>query len=244
MENPLKYNISTRFRLRLIAESISPKKDDAMLDVGCGVGLMSWFFSRKCKVYGIDVSYDSVKFASRNKRTQFVTGDALALPFKDNSFDYIITSEVMEHVEDGSSFVRELKRVTKPSGIIILSTPSLDGLLRVSKVCHSHGSEYHHRAGYSKKELVPMFRKNGLKVLKVRYGLNFFTQIFMEAAKLCYNLKNPKFEDQAEIQKEKNSFLFRVYKKIFIVAPLLITIDAKLEKLIKGSNIMIIARKQ
>lgn len=242
-DNPLRYNISTRFRLKLINESISPRPDSTMLDVGCGMGYMAWFFSRKCKVTGMDISFDSLRFASQNKDVTWVQGDALKLSFKDDSFDYLITSEVMEHVEDGLSFVAELKRVTKPNGMIILSTPSVDGILRVSKICHMHGSEMHHKIGYSRKELVPMFRKNGLKVLKVKYGLNFFTQIFMEMTKIAYTIKNPRFEDQAELHKEKDSFMFKVYKAIFSIAPLLIWIDQRLEWLIKGNNIMIVARK-
>src|SRR3989338_4722982 len=204
-QNQLRYNISTCFRLKLINRSISPKPNEKLLDVGCGMGFMAWFFSKKCNVYAIDISFDSIKFASQNKKVKWVNGNGLMLPFKDNSFDYVITSEVMEHVEDGYGFVAELKRIIKPGGTIILSTPSIDGILRVSKICHMHGNETHHKIGYSKNELLPMFKKNRLKVLNVKYGLNFFTQIFMEIIKIGYTIKNPHFEDQAELEKDKNT---------------------------------------
>lgn len=245
MSNPLKYNISSRFRLKLIGELIRPNNNKSLLDLGCGIGFMTSFFSRKCKVYGVDISYNSLKLALDNdKRTSFINADALLTPFKDNSFDYVISSEVIEHIEDGCSFVKELKRITKYNGIILLSTPSVDGILKVSKRCHEHGSEYHYKIGYSKNELLSIFQKNGLGLLKVRYNMNFFTQLFMEFTKLFYSIKNPKFEDQADFYKEKDSVFFKIYRKLFFIAILLMRIDLKLERLIKGSNILIVAKKE
>jgi len=246
MVNPLKYNISTRFRSKLINEELRATKEMKILDVGCGIGYMAEIFSKRGfrNVFAMDISVNSLKFASkRNPKALFVVGDVLKLPYKDNSFDCVVTSEVMEHVKDGNPFVKELSRITKPGGQIILTTPSIDGILNVSRVCHSHGSEIHYKIGFSRKELVPMFKRNNLKVLKVRYSLNFFTQIWMEMAKLAYTIMNPKFEEQAELNRDKKSFIFKVYKHFFFIAILLMKIDSKLEKPIKGSNIMIVARK-
>jgi len=66
----------------------------------------------------------------------------------------------------------------------------------------------------------------------------------MEIIKIGYTIKNPHFEDQAELEKDKNTLLFKIYKCIFLaIAPFLIRIDQKLEKYIRGNNIMIVAKR-
>jgi ubiquinone/menaquinone biosynthesis C-methylase UbiE len=58
------------------------------------------------------------------RRPAFVEGDGARLPFADATFDRVICSEVLEHITDYESFLREIKRVIKPGGIFAASVPS------------------------------------------------------------------------------------------------------------------------
>ena len=61
-----------------------------------------------------------------------VQGSAFALPFKDNSFDCLISSEVIEHIAFDDSLFTEMRRVLKPDGTLILGTPDYSTLVGAS----------------------------------------------------------------------------------------------------------------
>lgn len=102
-----------------------------MLDVGCGIGGSSRHVSRKfgCKATGVTLSPKQAARANAlaaeqgiAARTQFRVADALALPFKDRSFDLVWSLESGEHMPDKSRFVSELARVCKPGGKVVIVT--------------------------------------------------------------------------------------------------------------------------
>jgi ubiquinone/menaquinone biosynthesis C-methylase UbiE len=97
-------------------------EDMNMLDIGCGVGLITEYFAEKNKVYCVDVD-DNLKVADRSKLV-FALVTSSALPFDDNFFDIVISNHVIEHVPDQSMHINEIKRVLKPGGICYLATPN------------------------------------------------------------------------------------------------------------------------
>jgi len=102
----------------------------ALLDTGCGTGnLLKMVGSFVSLGIGIDASIPSLRMAiEKNQETQkfrFFYGNVLKMPFKDNSFEIIVSSEVIEHVSDPRNYVKELFRILKPGGFLTLSTPSV-----------------------------------------------------------------------------------------------------------------------
>lgn len=105
-------------------------KDKAILDVGCGYG---WFevdvLKRGAKkITGIEISEDDLKTVKKNikdKKATFLTGSAIKLPFKDNTFDTVVCWEVIEHIPKDTEdiFFSEVYRVLKAKGSFYLSTP-------------------------------------------------------------------------------------------------------------------------
>jgi len=83
------------------------------LDAGCGTGKTMQLLSSKCKnIVGVDFSKNMIKIArKRNPKAQFVLGDLQHLPFKDNSFDLVISTETIQYVSDKKGFLSECRRV-------------------------------------------------------------------------------------------------------------------------------------
>ncbi|HBA49271.1 MAG TPA: hypothetical protein DCZ91_16050 [Lachnospiraceae bacterium] len=102
----------------------------AILDAACGEGYGSSLLAREASaVVGLDIDPAVIENA-RQKYTQpglsFVTGSIASLPFEDHSFDMAVSFETIEHVDipTQEAFLTEIKRVLKPEGILVMSTPN------------------------------------------------------------------------------------------------------------------------
>lgn len=100
---------------------------NTLLDVGCGTGIIAHFIKGKVKkVYGIDISKkDLEKAKERGIITTAVDFNSKSFPFKTNFFDSITCLDVIEHVLDPRVVLKEMYRVLKKDGILILSTPNI-----------------------------------------------------------------------------------------------------------------------
>ena len=100
-----------------------PRPDARVLDVGSGPGLATIRAARKypsATIIGVDYSPEQVRAARRNLRKNpvpncsFILGNAMELPFEDNSFDMVISIASIKHWPDGVRGLREISRVLKP----------------------------------------------------------------------------------------------------------------------------------
>jgi SAM-dependent methyltransferase len=112
-----------RSRYRFAAQLVLGKR---VLDVasGAGFGLAMLRSSGAC-VVGVD--YDAVALCEARRLSPSVPlarGDATSLPLRDASLDVVVSFETLEHVPDAAAMVREVRRVLKPGGSLVLSTPN------------------------------------------------------------------------------------------------------------------------
>lgn len=99
-----------------------------ILEAGCGSGIMSAYLARKNKTTLLDFSPDALKIAKRNfmqNRTlgEFIRGNILDIPFLDNSFDIVWNQGVLEHFKDPAPAMKEMMRVTKKGGYVVIFIP-------------------------------------------------------------------------------------------------------------------------
>lgn len=101
-------------------------KGKKILDVGCGTGRYSVPLAKKgAEVYGIDISEGMLKAAKRKSKglnTKYQLSDMRKIPYKDETFDKVISSLAIDHVKDYEKAILEILRVTKKGGKIIIST--------------------------------------------------------------------------------------------------------------------------
>ncbi len=163
-------------------EFMQTRDGEVVLDIGCGEGRHSWELCKrsKCCVYGVDIDETSLKkahyaFYLLEKQGEIkgswilAKADITSLPFKDNTFDKIVCSEVLEHVPDDIAAIRELVRVLKSYGTIAISVPSYLPEAICWKIDRSY---YDHPGGhlriYKESELIAKLQRSNLRVYATR----------------------------------------------------------------------------
>jgi SAM-dependent methyltransferase len=138
-----------------------------ILDVGCGTGLNSKSFELFGQVSGLDMSKEALKFCKLRGRTDLIRGSADSLPVKDGTIDIVCALDVLEHIEDDFSAMKEINRVLKPGGFLILTVPAFMSLWS------SHDESLHHKRRYTRKNLLQNLKISGFTINKSTYW-NFF----------------------------------------------------------------------
>ncbi|MDQ6795891.1 MAG: class I SAM-dependent methyltransferase [Chloroflexota bacterium] len=132
-----------------------------IIDLGCGSGHGSALLARdqSCSVVGLDVAPGAVVAASRAWREpnlSFRVGDALHLDFRAGSVDTVVAFESIEHVSDPTTFLDEIRRVLRPGGRLLLSTPDRRYYSPGAGVGESHNP--FHPSEMTRSELIDLLR--------------------------------------------------------------------------------------
>jgi len=102
-------------KLTAIAQNVQPQ--GRLLDVGCGTGISTDFFSDQCDCTGIDPSAGLIG-QNKNEKASFVIGQAEAMPFDDAEFDVVISLTAIQNFDDISKGLEEMKRVGKNTFVL------------------------------------------------------------------------------------------------------------------------------
>ncbi len=121
-------NTAINNRLAIIKDLIDP--NGYLLDLGCGRGHFLKYLGPQYRSLGYDISTTSIKHCLSKKINAKVVNLEESFPDSANTFDTIVAGEIIEHIFDTDSFLSEIKRVLKPNGSLILSTPNLASLGR------------------------------------------------------------------------------------------------------------------
>ena len=102
-----------------------PLKEKNILEIGCGTGCFSNEIKKRDGLLTVlDIGQNLVVNVSEALNCSGVVGDACNLPFQDESFDYIISSECIEHTLDPDRAIREMCRICRPNGYVCITTPN------------------------------------------------------------------------------------------------------------------------
>lgn len=115
-----------KYESKLILEMLRPGQGEKILDVGCGTGIFTFdVLGAGADVVGVELSLPMLLWARKKlkgRTFRTVQGDMRNLPFADNAFEKTISVTAIEFIQDARSAVRELFRVTKPRGPIVVAT--------------------------------------------------------------------------------------------------------------------------
>lgn len=122
MSNSIIIELNTEIHERVV-ELLKDERRGALLDAGAGDGTLAERLQKEgFDVRAVDLVTDDFRPASIEVQSANL---ADGIPFADGQFQVVVSTEVIEHLENPWLFVRELYRVTEPGGVVILSTPNL-----------------------------------------------------------------------------------------------------------------------
>ena len=157
-KNPLMGIVISKF-MKNMSETIAPLEDvNSVIDIGCGEGFIINCLNRP-DITGVDISKKALNIAKRkNPECNFCTGSVYDLSFKKNSFDLVLATEVLEHLENPEKALQEIKRISK--NYCLFSVPNEPyfrtmNLLR-GKNLTRFGNDIEHVQNWSSREFVKL----------------------------------------------------------------------------------------
>lgn len=145
-----------------------------ILDVGCGTGANLEMLAEFGEAEGVDVSSDALAFCRARGLEKVKQGAAEALPYADGTFDLVTGLDVVEHLDDDMAGLKEMYRVLKPKGRIILFVPAFMFLWGVQDDIS------HHRKRYTLSGLKRAVEGAGFRVERATYAnISFFAPILL-----------------------------------------------------------------
>src|SRR5437763_1750959 len=130
-----------------------------VLDVACGTGYGAKLLARNAHVSGVDRNKQAVDTARSRVSGTFLVAEVPPIPLPSDAFDFVISFETVEHIPDDVSFMLEIRRVLRPGGTLLISSPNMD----ISAPDGMPLNRWHVRE-YTLSSLTALLRRAGLEV--------------------------------------------------------------------------------
>ena len=126
-----------------------------ILDAGCGSGRNMVDLARYGTVTGLELADASVHWARNRGIGEIVQGSITDAPFPDDRFDFAVCLDVLEHIDDELHALRELRRIMRPGGTLLVTVPAYQSLWSEHDVIN------HHKRRYTRATLSAVARESG-----------------------------------------------------------------------------------
>ncbi len=138
-----------------------------ILNVGAGTGGTVSTLAAFGTVDHVDISDEAIRFLQEHHVERVVKADGTSLPFPNDTFDVIVATDVLEHIQDDSAALREWRRVLRPGGKIIITVPAYQWLWS------EHDESLNHFRRYTASGLHILCNQNHLSVYSRTYIITF-----------------------------------------------------------------------
>lgn len=148
---------------------VPPDPERRGLDIGCGAGGNFEILAPYGRFVGTEVAGELYADGREKPSRPVVLAEGQALPFRDESLGLCTFFDVLEHIDAEDAFLRDVRRVLRPGGFVLVSVPAYMFLWS------EHDVSLHHFRRYVRGTLTDSLTRNGFEVLRVSYA---FAAIF------------------------------------------------------------------
>jgi SAM-dependent methyltransferase len=148
----------------LLADALAERARPRLVDVGCGAGITVKELGRSGAVLGCDLAFPALAHARlRGPDLQLCMADVLHLPLRAGAVDVALALDVIEHLDDDAAALREIHRVLRDGGSLLVNVPAFDALWSEKDVAN------HHRRRYSRGLLRRRLEECGFAVERLSF---------------------------------------------------------------------------
>lgn len=158
--------VARRYLVRTLLTRWRVPAGALVVDAGCGAGGSYIALGRHWHVLGLDMSPTALSLCRRRGMQMLVGGDVTAMPLADDIADAVVSCDVLEHIHDDTAALRELRRIVKPGGLLVLTVPALPWLWS------EHDEALNHVRRYTRPELAARLLQAGWKSLWLNYAVS------------------------------------------------------------------------
>lgn len=246
-------SLKKREKLKKILSFVKFKSHRKCLEIGCEKGVLSYFLKHHgINWYHSDVDAENVRTTKALLKDKVFQVDPLKMDFYDHTFDCVLASDILEHVEEDEVFLKEIKRILKPDGSLYITVPKanrgpvLDWLSRkLGVTAEFYG---HVRDGYTLEILKE--KLEDLKMEIIEHGS--YSKFVTEFLELLLNAGYAKFakakrennikggiSPSTPVEFQKNKMMFKLYSFVYPVFFLF----SQLDRLYKTGYVLILEAK-
>ncbi|MAF36424.1 hypothetical protein CL622_04900 [archaeon] len=203
-------------RRSLVKYLIGDLKPKRILDIGCGTGETLSFLKiiyPSAEIWGLDISPKAVKYALGRGHKNIVLGDAGRLKLNKKYFDLVLFLDVLEHIKDEATALREASKVLQPGGRIIITSPAL------KFIWSAHDKNQGHHRRYTRREIKTLSKAAKLKIEYMTY-FNFFLSLPIIVVRSLSNLKKlsymSSYDNKINFEIASNKVFNFLLKAIFL----------------------------
>jgi len=221
-----------------VSQLVSDKSSPRILNIGIATGATSIMLQKYGEVTSLEYDKDCCEFVREQCKLDVIQGSMTELPFTDNEYDLVCAFDVVEHIEDDSTAIAELKRVMKSTGNFFLTVPAFMILWS------EHDEINHHFRRYTRANFKELLKEQSLTPHYMSYFnsilflpiavVRVFQNIFTKKNKLAPEQKSD-FDGM-----NSSSIINSILKAIFLLEKPLISLGIRLPV---GISVMAIGSK-
>jgi 2-polyprenyl-3-methyl-5-hydroxy-6-metoxy-1,4-benzoquinol methylase len=182
-------------------------EDASILEVGTSTGtnLRMLRDSGYRNVRGLDLYEEAIRWCEIKGLGQVDKGDVCHIPANENSYDLVLATDIIEHVDDDVQALREIRRVLKPDAKALITVPAFQSLWGLQDIVS------HHKRRYTRKELEKKLLQSGMTI-DMSFYFNYLLFLPIWVARQCIRLLKPQLQSENELN---SPFINHVLIKLF-----------------------------
>lgn len=203
--------VGRRKLLKVLLAALEIQEDIPIIDIGCGVGSnLGLLRSMSYRTIGMDAEIYSLELAKKSlSETMLVNGDLLSLPIKSDSIGLIIATDILEHLDEDATGIKEIHRTLVDGGKAIITIPAFKSLWGVQDIVGMH------RRRYRRREFERKMKAEGFTIMRSSY-FNFILFFPIFFARRLIRLLGLRIESENKINSPLVNFFLKV---IFSLEP-------------------------